>query len=240
MFLAGDAAHQMPPTGAFGANTGIQDAHNLAWKLAAVLNGQAAPALLATYDDERCPVARFTAEQAGLRSATTAFDPSTANGTRLADPLVVIVGYQYTSQAIIPEDEAPLPLDHLELNGHPGRRAPHLWLERQGKRISTLDLFGSRFVLLAGADGRTWRDAAQAIAARRGIALDAYSVGSTGDLIDLDERWCTTYGVTSTGAVLVRPDGFVGWRTQGSEEPQERTLEWALDCLLCRVPHHTR
>jgi putative polyketide hydroxylase len=238
VFLAGDAAHQMPPTGAFGANTGIQDAHNLAWKLAAVLNGHAASALLATYDEERRPVTRFTTEQAGLRTATTAFAPDTENGTRLADSLVIITGYQYTSQAIISEDETPLPLDHLELDGHPGRRAPHLWLERKGRRISTLDLFGSRFVLLAGEDGIGWREAAQAIAARRGIDLDAYCVGSAGDLIDLDGRWCTAYGIASRGAVLVRPDGFVGWRTDGSEEPQEQTLEWALDHLLCRVPHH--
>ncbi|MBV9230670.1 MAG: FAD-dependent monooxygenase, partial [Chloroflexi bacterium] len=232
VFLAGDSAHQMPPTGAFGASTGIQDAHNLAWKLAAVLKGQTSPALLATYDEERRPIARFTAEQAGLRSAITSFEGSAANGTRLADNLVIIVGYQYTSQAIISDDEAPLPLDHLELDGHPGRRAPHLWLERQGQRISTLDLFGTSFVLLAGEDGSQWRDAALAIAACRGIDLDAYCVGPTGDLIDLDERWPAAYGVTSTGAVLVRPDGFVAWRAQDSEQSPEQTLEAVLDHLL--------
>jgi putative polyketide hydroxylase len=237
VFLAGDAAHQMPPTGAFGSNTGIQDAHNLAWKLAAVLKGQAAPALLATYDEERRPVARFTTEQAGLRTALTSFDPGAKSETPLADNLVIITGYQYNSQAVISEDEAPLPLDHLELNGHPGRRAPHLWLEQRGRRISTLDLFGSRFVLLAGEDGVAWRDAAQVIAIRGGINLDAYCVGSAGDLIDLDGRWDTAYGVTSRGAVLVRPDGFVGWRTNGSEESQERVLEQVLDHLLCRAPH---
>jgi putative polyketide hydroxylase len=239
VFLAGDAAHQMPPTGAFGANTGIQDAHNLAWKLAAVLKGQAAPALLTTYDEERRPVARFTTEQAGLRTAVTAFEGGASKDIKLADSLVIITGYQYSSQAVISEDEAPLPLDHLELDGHPGRRAPHLWFEQQGRRISTLDLFGSRFVLLAGEDGMGWRDAAQVIAVRGGIDLDAYCVGSTGDLIDLDGRWCRAYGVTSRGAVLVRPDGFVGWRADGSEEPQERTLEWVLNRLLCRVTHPT-
>jgi putative polyketide hydroxylase len=232
VFLAGDAAHQMPPTGAFGASTGIQDAHNLAWKLAAVLKGQASPALLATYDAERRPVARFTAAQAGLRSAITGFDPVAAKAARLADNLVIIVGYQYTSQAIISEGDA-LPLDHLELDGHPGRRAPHLWLEREGERISTLDLFGSCFVLLTGEDGRSWRDAAQAIAARREIALDAYCVGSSGDLVDLDERWAPTYGVTSTGAVLVRPDGFVAWRAEGSEQSPEQVLASVLDRILC-------
>ena len=235
VFLVGDAAHQMPPTGAFGASTGIQDAHNLAWKLAAVLKGQASPTLLATYDAERRPVARFTAEQAGLRSAMTAFDRGTTNATRLADNLVIIVGYQYSSQAIISEDDAPLPLDHLQLDGHPGRRAPQFWLEREGKRISTLDLFGSSFVLLAGEDGKKWCDAAKAIAARREIALDAYCVGPAGDLIDPNGRWASAYGVASTGAVLVRPDGFVGWRTQDSEQAPEQTLSLVLDRLLLKV-----
>jgi putative polyketide hydroxylase len=232
IFLAGDAAHQMPPTGAFGANTGIQDAHNLAWKLAAVYHGQAAPILLTSYDEERRPVARFTTEQAGLRSAATSFGPGGANNAGIADNLVIITGYQYTSRAIIAEDHEPLPLDHLALDGHPGRRAPHVWLERQGRRISTLDLFGSRFVLLAGEQGQEWREAAQALAARQDINLDAYCVGPTGDLIDLQHRWSDAYGVTSAGAVLVRPDGFVCWRMQGAKPSSEQMLAAVLERLL--------
>lgn len=69
VFVVGDAAHEMSPTGAFGSNTGIQDAHNLAWKIAAVLNGSAGPGLLHTYEDERLPVARATSERASARSA---------------------------------------------------------------------------------------------------------------------------------------------------------------------------
>lgn len=233
VFLAGDAAHQMPPTGAFGANTGIQDAHNLAWKLAAVLKGQAAPELLTTYDIERRPVARFTAEQAGMRDARSSMDPTSASRAGLADNLVLIAGYQYSSPAIISADETPLPLDRVELHGRPGTRVPHLWIERQGKRISTLDLFGSHFVLLAGEDGHVWRAAAQEIAARQGIGLDAYCIGSSGDLIDLDGYWCDTFGVTAGGTVLVRPDGFVGWRSEGAEQQPEVVLERVLDRLLC-------
>jgi putative polyketide hydroxylase len=239
VFLAGDAAHQMPPTGAFGANSGIQDAHNLAWKLAAVLKGQAAPALLTTYDEERRPVMRFTTEQAGLRSAVTSFERNAQGEADLADNLVIIVGYQYSSQAVIAKDDAPLALDHIELNGQPGRRAPHVWLEMQGRRISTLDLFGTSFVLLTGEDGTHWRDAARAIALRRGIDLDAYCVGNNGDLVDLDKLWSSRYGVTASGAALVRPDGFVGWRIENAgdvEGSQEQTLEQMLDQLLCRVP----
>lgn len=232
IFLVGDAAHQMPPTGAFGANTGIQDTHNLAWKLAAVYHGQATPALLTTYDEERRPVARFTTEQAGLRSAATAFDPRAANRADIADSLVIITGYQYTSRAIIAEDNEPLPLDHLVLDGRPGRRAPHVWLERQGRRISMLDLFGPRFVLLTGEQGQGWRAAAQALAARRNLNLDAYCVGPTGNLIDLDNRWSDAYGVTHAGAVLVRPDGFVCWRVKDAQESPEQELATVLDQLL--------
>src|SRR4029450_4185036 len=64
IFLAGDAAHSMPPAGGFGLNTGVQDVHNLAWKLAGVLRGWAGPALLATYDAERHPVGTVVKEQA--------------------------------------------------------------------------------------------------------------------------------------------------------------------------------
>lgn len=240
VFLAGDAVHQMPPTGAFGANTGIQDAHNLAWKLAMVLKGQAAPALLTTYDEERRPVTRFTTEQAGLRSAVTSFDPNAQSAAQLADSLVIIAGYQYSSQAVVAANEAPLAFDHIDLNGQPGRRAPHVWVEQQGRRISTLDLFGKSFVLLTGKDGMQWSTAAQAIAARRGIDLNAYCIGGNGDLVDLDGRWSSSYGVTASGAVLVRPDGFVGWRIASMEDIEgalEQTLERVLDQLLCRVSH---
>jgi putative polyketide hydroxylase len=234
VFLAGDAAHQMPPMGAFGMNTGIQDAHNLAWKLAAVLEGHAAPALLSTYDVERRPVAHFTAEQAGMRSARSAMDPTAANRAGLADTLVITAGYQYRSHALLSEDEMPFALDHLDLHGQPGRRAPHLWLERAGTRLSTLDLFGSHFVLLAGEDGRGCCDAAQKIAAHLGIDLDCYRIGPSGDLIDLEGRWYQRYDITTRGAVLVRPDGFVGWRSKDGEQQPERTLERVLNRLLCR------
>jgi putative polyketide hydroxylase len=241
VFLAGDAAHQMPPMGAFGMNTGVQDAHNLAWKLAAVLEDHAAPELLATYDAERRPVARFTAEQAGRRSARSAMDPAAASRAGLADPLVITAGYQYRSHALLPEDETPdeTPLaldhlDHLDLHGQPGTRAPHLWLEREGTRLSTLDLFGCHWVLLTGEEGQSWYEAAQTTAGCLGIGLDSYRCGPSGDLIDLDGSWREQYGITSRGAVLVRPDGFVGWRSKDAEQPPNRALEQVLRYLLCQ------
>jgi len=234
VFLAGDAAHQMPPTGAFGANTGIQDAHNLAWKLASVLNGQAGSGLLTSYDSERRPVARITAEQAGMRSARSSMDSALAVKLRLADNLVIVAGYQYRSSAILSESEAPLALDHLDLHGQPGRRAPHIRVKRGGSDLSLLDLFGSRFVLLAGEEGNGWCDAARKAATSLGIALDAYRIGPSGDLIDLDGQWQETYGMTTSGAVLVRPDGFVAWHSEENEQQPQRTLEMVLEHLLHR------
>ena len=75
VFLVGDAAHVMPPYGGFGGNTGVQDAHNLTWKLAAVCGGDAPDALLDTYESERAPIAELTVGQALLRSRKTPGQP---------------------------------------------------------------------------------------------------------------------------------------------------------------------
>ena len=103
----------------------------------------------------------------------------------------------------------------VELAGQPGTRAPHVWLERGGQRLSTIDLFGRGFVLLTGPDGDAWVDAARS---QDGIALDAYRIGDGGDLADPEGHWAAAYGVTDGGAVLVRPDGFVAWRTERAAE----------------------
>jgi len=231
VFLVGDAAHVMPPSGAFGMNTGIQDAHNLAWKLAAVLHGQAGPALLATYDGERRPVAQFTVEQAGFRSDNYA---DYYSSDMIIDDLAVVLGYRYQSAAVISEQNETASNGVWDLSGQPGTRAPHTWVEHQGRRISTLDLFDTRFVLLAGTDGKAWCHAAREVATALGLPLDAYCVGATGDLIDLDGNWCTRHSVSSSGAVLIRPDGFVAWRTEQMKKDVKHTLEMMLKLLLCR------
>jgi putative polyketide hydroxylase len=119
--------------------------------------------------------------------------------------------------------------EHLHLAcGRPGTRAPHMVLERKGKRLCTCFLFGEHFVLLSGVDGAAWRDAALQVANRLGLELVARSIGAGGDLLDVDGRWPSAYGVSSTGAVLVRPDGLVGWRAERSVEYPEQTLEAVL------------
>jgi hypothetical protein len=110
----------------------------------------------------------------------------------------------------------------------PGTRAPHMLLERNGKRLCTCDLFGEHFVLLTGADGAAWRGAALRVANRLGVELVARSIGAGGDLVEVEGRWPSAYGVSSSGAVLVRPDGLVGWRAEESVEHPEQTLEAVL------------
>jgi len=259
VFLAGDAAHVMPPAGGFGLNTGVQDAHNLAWKLAAVLNGVADPALLDTYEAERHPVACVVVDRAVRELAAPtpdgapAWDGPGQNGPEDGpedgawsdgdgDPLAQlppILGYRYASCAVVAEEDAgqaDARPEELDLTGRPGTRAPHVWMERAGARLSTLDLFDGRFVLLAGAEGGAWCDAARQVAARLGIALDAYRVGVAGDLIDRDGDWGAAYGVTPAGAVLVRPDGAVGWRSAGGAGAPEEDMGRVLSYLLGHMP----
>ncbi len=156
-FIVGDAAHLMPPNGGFGGNTGIHDAHNLAWKLALVLKGVAGRGLLDSYEPERKPVAKFTVEQAYTRYVTrTATYLGVTDYEPLANDFNVELGYIYRSRAILSEDgDAKRHDDPREARGLPGARAPHLFVERNGKRMSTLDLFGHSFVLLTGPDGES-------------------------------------------------------------------------------------
>ncbi|MBA9005540.1 FAD-dependent monooxygenase [Thermomonospora cellulosilytica] len=228
--FVGDAAHVFPPTGAFGASTGIQDAHNLAWKLAAVLKGQAGPDLLDTYDAERRPVAWFTMEQALLqtRDRTGRKVPIDADRTA-ADYNSVVFGYSYRSTAVIAEEDGadePFAVPPERLTGRPGTRAPHVEIERDGRRMSVLDLFGRRPVLLAGPRGGALVTAMRRAADRLGLDVDAVAVGA--DVGDPAGRFAQAYGLGPAGAALVRPDGFVAWRTRDAVEDPVEVLDGVL------------
>jgi 2-polyprenyl-6-methoxyphenol hydroxylase-like FAD-dependent oxidoreductase len=229
VFLAGDAAHAMPPTGGFGGNTGVQDAHNLAWKLALVLQGKAGPELLATYDAERRPVGEFTVEQAYSRYVTRwARHLGTQNIQPAANDLDVDLGYSYRSAAVISEsgDHGRIVEPVRETKGRPGTRAPHLVLERDGARASTLDWFGRRFVLLAGPNGSPWRGYGAEGAREAGIDLDVHQFA--------DSSLAEAYGITPSGAVVVRPDGFVGWRAATDAGASSSAISRVLSTLLVR------
>jgi 2-polyprenyl-6-methoxyphenol hydroxylase-like FAD-dependent oxidoreductase len=235
VFLAGDAAHVVPPNGGYGGNTGIQDAHNLAWKLALTLTGVAGPGLLDTYQSERHPVGELTVEQAFTRYVTrVAPYLGTENAQPLVDDFSMEIGYRYNSPAVVLEPGSHPRHEHpRESRGRPGARAPHVFLDRRGTKVSTLDLFGRNFVLLAGPEGRAWPAAAPAVADRLGLPLDAHLVGGAG-LADAEGSFPEAYGISPSGAVLVRPDGFVGWRAVEAAGAPEQALRQALESLLCR------
>jgi hypothetical protein len=226
----------MPPNGGFGGNTGFHDAHNLAWKLALVLEGAAGSALADTYEAERRPVAKLTVEQAYTRYVTRT---ATYLGATDYEPLVpdfnIELGYIYHSPAVVPEDDDRKQHDDpRQTRGRPGSRAPHIFVERDGERFSLLDLFGRRYVLLAGPAGADWCLAAQRAASRfAGLDLDAHCIGSAA-VQDPEDRFCAAYGVTPAGACLVRPDGFVAWRSIGDAPDRDAVLVRTLGALLFR------
>lgn len=236
VFIAGDAAHVMPPSGAFGSNTGIQDAHNLAWKLAAVLTGQAGPGLLDSYDAERRPVCAATVEQAVLRSKDRPRmvhqEPAPTNPAIVADPTVWF-GWRYASAAVVPDapDDSDSPVWAGVPVGLPGTRAPHIELERAGERLSTLDLFGRGLTLLAGPEDEAWSAAAAAVAERRQVGVTVARIGSA-ELTDVKDAWSEAYGIGVTGAVLVRPDGVVAWRATEAVEDPVASLDAAVAHVL--------
>ena len=231
VFLAGDSAHVMPPTGGFGGNTGVQDAHNLAWKLALVLSGNAPAQLLDTYETERAPVAAFTVEQAYTRYVLrTAPDLKESGIEPYVQDLNIELGYIYHSPAIAAGMRDGAVHTHpRDSHGRPGTRAPHIWLQRDGKQISTLDLFGRHFTLLGGPAAQEWARCAQAVSAESKIALDSFCVGSEG--LDDHGSLAAAHGIESSGCVIVRPDGFIGWRSRNAEPPSTRRLSTVMGQL---------
>ncbi|RPF31462.1 putative polyketide hydroxylase [Streptomyces sp. TLI_185] len=242
VFLAGDSAHEMSPTGAFGSNTGIQDAHNLAWKLAAVLGGWAGEGLLDSYDAERRPVAEATSARAADRSAEHSHPgftppPDAGAGGPRRGILNVALGYRYRQGAVVGTDPAAAVVpENLELTGEPGSRAPHLWVRHGAERISTLDLYERSLVLLSDArDPSGWHRAAGRLAVELSVPIRSYRVGSGpgAELVPEGEaQWTERHGITVGGAVLVRPDGFVAWRSPGPDPDAESVLRQVLKTVL--------
>jgi putative polyketide hydroxylase len=243
VFFVGDSAHTMPPFKAGGANTAIQSAHNLAWKLAAVLHGEAGKPLLATYHAERHPVGRFNAHQSltGPPVAFLKLDDKLGDGDRPVLPaeeerpmFALVAGYQYRSTAVV---DGPVSTDvdavHLveELRGQPGTRVPHACVRFGDRRVSTLDLLGTGFTLLTGDAGAPWQAAAAAVSSTMGLPI---SIGAITRARDSGGRWASLTNLRPDGALLIRPDDFVGWRVETLPERPEHELGHALSAILSR------
>lgn len=233
VLLAGDSAHTMPPTGGFGGNTGIADAHNLAWKLAHVLRGTAGPGLLDTYDVERRPNSALVAEQAYARYVGR-LDPDLPkeNLPEVLDDAAIELGAVYTSGAVAAEGTGQ-PDTHNPRTGTllVGSRAPHVWLTRDGEQVSTLDLVGGQFLLLIGPAGETWRAAAESASSALGVPVRVAQVGGDG-LGDGSGRFFEVYGIEPGGAVLLRPDDIVAWRSVDAQSDPAAALGSVLSSLL--------
>lgn len=231
LFIAGDAAHQNPPWGGHGFNTGIGDAVNLGWKLAAVIRGWAPERLLASYEDERRPIAARTIEEATLNMRTLApelADPRLyGDDVRFAEArpavaaliaqskdsefhsLSLTLGYNYESSPIVLTDRDSEGRDQPASNEYhpcaaPGHRLPHVWL---GPGDSLYDHLGRGFSLVGDS---SWPGASAAIS-------ECSSWGAPLTVVDLGHERAAQ--ILKADLVLVRPDQHVAWRSAGTELP---------------------
>jgi putative polyketide hydroxylase len=261
IFLAGDAAHHFPPHGGFGLNSGVQDAQNLAWKLVAKLRWNAGDGLLDSYEDERLPVAEFNGEQMmhnTRQMEKTGFlsqDKSlmsvieTDEGDQVRQAIAAGIpaqreqlashgqqfGYQYTSDAVVPDGTEIVPSSVADYRptARPGARAPHSWVKFHGDRISTIDVYDGGFILLTGPDNAGWVRAADQLRAELAAPVRVFGLGS--DLLAVDESLNALlhrYGLGPSGAVLIRPDGFVCFRSAARPGDEHEALDSALHQIL--------
>jgi hypothetical protein len=180
----------------------------------------------------------LTVEQAYTRYVTrTASYLGATDFQPLVADLEIELGYLYRSAGVSSDEEGgdgEVHADPRASRARPGSRAPHLWVRHGGVRRSLLDLFGRRFVLLAGEGGSAWLDAASdAAAAHPGVELDVHRVGGP-DLATEGPSFDESYDVTRSGAVLVRPDGFVAWRARADSPDERAALGPALAAALGR------
>jgi putative polyketide hydroxylase len=222
MFLVGDAAHIMPPYGGFGGNTGIADAHNLAWKLAAVCTGEAPDTLLDTYQHERLPIAEFTVGHVMSRG----FGPPAAGSTPVPPqqtPSHIGLGHRYPTYDAEP-DHRPY-RDPTVSAAMPGMRAPHVRL--RGSAVSTLDLLDPCGFTFLTSDESAFAAALQS----RPVPGVRTRVVRQRDVLDAAE-WRQLYATATAGGVLIRPDGIVGWCTDSAPpEPRAAVAAARARCL---------
>jgi 2,4-dichlorophenol 6-monooxygenase len=278
IFMVGDAAHRHPPTGGLGLNSAIHDAHNICWKIAAVLNGHATDELLDTYEPER----RSATGRNVQRSVENAMN-QLASGPSLGmvpdgDPKAnwasidrlwqddeearafrrntlrllstqsmefnehnVEAGFRYASTAVVPDGTEPTPTpDDVRIyipDTRPGSPLPHAFVEdADGDRLAIMDLIRpGRFLLIAGEEGDAWCVAARKLAKELDVPVDAVRIGhSDGEYRDPRSTWARYRQISTQGAILVRPDRYVAWRSMGASATAHADLGAALRKVLAR------
>ncbi|KAI9690447.1 MAG: hypothetical protein M1822_009410 [Bathelium mastoideum] len=236
VFLMGDAAHVMPPTGGMGGNTGVADAYNLAWKLAFVLKGWSSPLLLKTYDSERPEAARFAVRQAFSRLVKRVYYGKGFESVEEEIPDVRCeLGYRYRIGALQSKmngnGSSEETEDPFQPQALPGCRLPHVTVQNAQSQssISTLDLVKQHLVLLVTDSDSPWIDAANS----QHVPIDTYVlneaskpyhdlISSARQIMGLDEGRC----------LLVRPDGYIAWRGDRRLGGHEHALKRALSSIL--------
>jgi 2,4-dichlorophenol 6-monooxygenase len=275
VFCMGDAVHRHPPTNGLGLNMSVADAHNLAWKLAFVLDGRAGERLLASYSAERQPVGAAGVKRAitslhegpaveaalglepnqsaedGWKALNVLYEPGVAGDERrraLREAIQlghyqfnahgIELGYVYQSDVITEESTPPPepqrdPVLYYTPTTRPGARVPHARLERARQPLSSLDLVDPLgFTLFTGVGGHSWRASADHIAQRVHTPITVEVIGERGGLYDPYNDWASRSEIDTTGAVLVRPDGHVTWRTFTSGPQGAQQLSDAVDRAL--------
>lgn len=277
VFCAGDAIHRHPPSNGLGSNTSIQDSYNLAWKIAAVLKGQAGESLLDTYSTERAPVAERIVKRAnrssrefadlfvalGVTDAKTEQEmierieerkANTPEGIAKRAALVkameiknyefnahgVELGQFYTSTAIVsdgtalPEPARDPDLYH-QISTVPGSHLPHAWVGDHKRKLAMMDLAPyDRFTLITGVAGSDWASAADKIGHELGVTVDTVVIGPGREVTDLYFDWSRLREVEESGALLVRPDKHICWRSNELAADPDASLRQALTAVLGR------
>jgi putative polyketide hydroxylase len=246
VFFAGDAARTIPPAGALGMNTGLIDANNAAWRIAMAVKGFASERFLEDYAVERRGHSEMivAASVDNMRGAITGGPPR--GGPPPGGPpsgvggppaprsqMGLYLGFAYASGSVIGDGtyapSPPDPKNEYIPSATPGSRAPHIWIDPRYNH-SILDLFGGGFVLLA-ADRNDWAVAAERIGFETRFPIRMINVRAEARTEEIWREWMALYGVGEQGAVLVRPDGMVAWRSRDGSAVAHGAMRSALETL---------